>query len=114
MAFAMLTRYPGASVDRFDEAVGSLNLDSDPPIGLIMHVVVEASDGVETWDVWQTEETARAFAEKRLAPALDDAGMTEQPEIRILPLHNLFAPDMDTVGRIGAFSTPSRAGASFY
>ena len=33
------------------------------------------------------------------APAL---AFQEMPEPRVYPLHNLFAPDMDTVGRIGA------------
>ena len=115
MAFAMLTRYPGAKIDRFDDAIAACNLDADPPIGQILHAVVQTPDAIETWDVWQTEETARAFAEQRLAPALREAGLEEDPEIRVYALHNLFAPDMDTLGRIGAFSLPpSRAGATFY
>ena len=114
MAFAMLTRYPGAAIDQFDSAIAACNLDADPPIGQILHAVVETPEGIETWDVWQTEETARAFAEHRLAPALRDAGITDEPEIRLYTLHNVFAPDMDTLGRIGAFSLPSRADASYF
>jgi hypothetical protein len=115
VAFAMLTRYPGASIDQFDDATEACNLDADPPVGQILHAVVETPHGIETWDVWQTEETARAFAEQRLAPALREAGIEDAPETRLYALHNLFAPDMDTLGRIGAFSLPpSRAGASFY
>ena len=114
MAFAMLTDYPGASIEQFDTAVAACNLDGDPPIGQILHAVVETPDGVESWDVWQTEETARAFVERRLGPALREAGVSAAPETRLFPLHNLFAPDMDTVGRIGAFSLPSRASASIY
>jgi hypothetical protein len=111
----MLTRYPGASIDQFDNAIEACNLDADPPIGQIVHAVVQTPEGVETWDVWQTEETARSFAEHRLAPALRNAGIPDEPVIRLYALHNLFAPDMDTLGRIGAFSLPpSRAGASFY
>ena len=104
MAFAMLTRYAGASIDQFDDAMAACNLDADPPIGQILHAVVQTPEGIETWDVWQTEETADAFVEQRLAPALRDAGIAEDPEIRVYALHNLFAPDMDTLGRIGAFS----------
>jgi hypothetical protein len=114
MAFAMLTRYPGASIDQYDTALATCNLDADPPIGLIVHAVVETPDGIESWDVWQTEETARAFADRTLGPALRDAGVADEPEVRVYALHNLFAPDMDTLGRIGAFSVPSRTGASFY
>jgi hypothetical protein len=114
MAFAMLLHYPSASVDQYDSAIAACNLDADPPLGQILHVVVETSDGVETWDVWQTEETARAFLDRQLGPALIEAGVKEMPEPRVFPLHNLFAPDMDTVGRIGAFSLPSRASASIY
>ena len=115
MAFAMLTRYAGASIDQFDDAMAACNLDADPPVGQILHAVVQTPEGIETWDVWQTEETGSAFMEQRLAPALRAAGIAEDPLIRIYPLHNLFAPDMDTLGRIGAFSLPpSRAGATFY
>ena len=114
MAFAMLTRSPGATIDQYDTALAACNLDADPPIGLIVHAVVETPDGIESWDVWQTEETARAFADRTLGPALRDAGVAEEPEVRVYALHNLFAPDMDTLGRIGAFSVPSRTGASFY
>jgi hypothetical protein len=115
VAFAMLTRYPGANIGQFDDAIAACNLDADPPVGQILHAVVQTPEGIETWDVWQTEETARAFAEHRLAPALRDAGVAALPEIRLYALHNLFAPDMDTLGRIGAFSLPpDRAGASFY
>ena len=110
----MLMRYPGATIDQYDAAVAACNLDADPPLGQILHVVVETPDGVESWDVWQTAETAQAFSEQRLGPALREAGVTEESEARVFPLHNLFAPDMDTVGRIGAFSLPSRASASIY
>ena len=114
MAFAMLMDYPGASVQQYDSAIQTCNLDGDPPLGQILHVVVETPEGVETWDIWQTEETARAFLDRRLGPALIEAGVKEMSEPRVFPLHNLFAPDMDTVGRIGAFSLPSRASASIY
>jgi hypothetical protein len=115
MAFAMLTRYVGVNIDQFDDAIAACHLDADPPVGQILHAVVQTPEAIETWDVWQTEETARAFAEQRLGPALRDAGVDQAPEIRFYALHNLFAPDMDTLGRIGAFSLPpSRAGATFY
>jgi hypothetical protein len=115
VAFAMLTRYAGANIDQFDDALAACHLDADPPVGQILHAVVQTPEGIETWDVWQTEETAHAFVEQRLAPALRDVGINEEPEIRVYALHNLFVPDMDTLGRIGAFSLPpSRAGASFY
>jgi hypothetical protein len=114
MAFAMLMHYPGATVQQYDAAIEACNLDADPPLGQILHLVVETSEGVESWDVWQTEETARAFLDRRLGPALTEAGVSEMPEPRVFPLHNLFAPDMDTLGRIGAFSLPSRASASTY
>ena len=114
MAFAMLTRYAAANIDQFDDAMAACNLDADPPIGQILHAVVQTPEGIETWDVWQTEETASAFMEQRLAPALRAAGIDEAPLIRIYPLHNLFAPDMDTLGRIGAFSLPPSRAGTFY
>ena len=104
MAVAMLVRYIGLKPREYDRLVATLGLDASPPIGQILHLVAERPGWVESVDVWQTREAASAFVESRLRPAL--GADARNIEVEILPLHNLFAPDMDAVERIGGVSLP--------
>ena len=87
-----------------------LELDASPPAGLILHVASEAVGSVNICEVWQTAQAAESFVEQRLREALRSQGVKEPLSYRIEPLHNLFAPDMDMIGRIGATSLPSARG----
>jgi hypothetical protein len=109
VAVAMLMRLPGVRLEEYDRVIADCRLDADPAVGQILHVSVETTDDVETWDVWQTRETATAFVETRLRPALRSHGIDVDPDVRLYPLHNLFAPDIETIERIGAFSSPLAA-----
>ena len=51
-------------------------------------------------------EAAESFVERRLRDAVSAQGVKEPLSYRIEPLHNLFAPDMDMIGRIGSSSLP--------
>ena len=64
--------------------------------------------GINVCEVWQTREAAESFVERRLRDAVSAQGVTEPLSYRIEPLHNLFAPDMDMIGRIGSSSLPAR------
>jgi hypothetical protein len=114
VAVAMLMRLPGVRLEEYDRLIADCGLDADPAVGQILHVSVETAEDVETWDVWQTRETATAFIEKRLKPALRTHGISVDPDVRLYPLHNLFAPDIETIERIGAFSSPAVADSSRY
>jgi hypothetical protein len=45
--------------------------------------------------------------ERRLRDAVSRQGVKEPLSYRIEPLHNLFAPDMDMIIRIGGSSVPA-------
>jgi hypothetical protein len=42
-----------------------------------------------------------------LLPVVSELGISGEPEIRIVPLHNLYAADPDMIDRIGAVSLPA-------
>jgi hypothetical protein len=96
----------------YDRMVASLELDVSPPIGEIVHVAAEADDGIEVCEVWQTREAAEGFLFDVLQPRLNELGVDQGLEYAIFPLHNLFAPDLDTVERIGAVSLPGVSAGS--
>jgi hypothetical protein len=113
MAVALFLRFADLTAAQYDRMVVSLELDANPPVGQLLHVAAEAEEGIECCDVWRTPEAAVAFLEQRLRPALLQVG-AEPPDVRIVPLHNLFAPELDAIERIGSVSLPAHVAASSY
>jgi hypothetical protein len=111
VAVAMFVRLP-MTPSAYDRLVASLELDVSPPIGEIVHVAAEADDGIEICEVWQTREAAEGFLVDVLQPRLRDFGIVDPVEHAVFPLHNLHAPDLDTIERIGAVSLPGVSAGS--
>jgi len=108
MAVAMFGRLP-LSPRAYDSLLVSLELDISPPGGLILHAAAEGEDGMDICEVWQTHEAAEGFVRGVLEPRLFRLGVDERVAYSVLPLHNLYAPDLDTIERIGAVSVPGLA-----
>ena len=107
MAFVLFTRVPELDLARYDRMMMQLELDRNPPAGAILHVASEGVGSINVCEVWQTREAAESFVERRLREAVSAQGVKEPLSYRIEPLHNLFAPDMDMIGRIGGSSLPA-------
>ena len=109
MAFVLFTRVPELDLARYDRMMLELDLDANPPAGAILHIASEGTGSINVCEVWQTREAAESFVERRLRDAVSALGVTEPLSYRLEPLHNLFAPDMDMIDRIGAVSLPATA-----
>jgi len=107
MAVVVLARYPNLTPQKYDEVIGGLELDANPPAGAILHVATDGTDEVVVTEVWRTEQTFQAFYDYRLRPMLLMHGVEGEPQVEVLPLHNLFAADMEMIERIGAVSIPA-------
>jgi hypothetical protein len=102
------------SVPTYDRLLQSLDWDVSPPIGEIVHLAAETPDGIEVCEVWQTRDAAEGFVRDVLVPTLAQMGAREAIDYAIFPLHNIYAPDLDTIERIGTVSLPGvSAGAIF-
>jgi hypothetical protein len=113
MAVAVVARYPDLTPETYDQVIASLDLDVNPPAGAIFHMAAEGVGGVVASEIWQTEQTFRAFLDYRLRPALRMHGVHRDPVIEVAPLHNVYAPEMFTIERMGAVSLPAHmSGAS--
>ena len=112
MAVAVFMHFPGLKRGEYDRLMADLQLDASPPAGQILHVAADASYGINVVDLWQTKEAAESFVAQRLRPALQSRGVAVELSVDVQPLRNLFAPDLDTIGRIGAVSLPARAAGS--
>ena len=107
MAVAVIARYPDLTPETYGQVIASLDLDVNPPAGAIFHMAGEGTGGVVASEIWQTEQTFRAFLDYRLRPALRMHGVHRDPIVEISPLHNVYAPEMFTIERMGAVSLPA-------
>lgn len=61
----------------YEAVTRAVDIEGDRPAGLLVHAASERSDGtIEIVGVWQSHEQMREFAELRLLPAFQRAGVT--------------------------------------
>ena len=107
MAVAMYMHWPGLTSDQYDAIMAKLGMDANPPAGGVLHMATVTDDGVEVVEVWQTEQAFNGFLQQRLLPVVSELGIGGEPDVRLVPLHNLYAADADMIDRIGAVSLPA-------
>jgi hypothetical protein len=107
MAVAMFMQWPGVTPGEYEVLMARLGLDANPAAGSVLHLATLTDEGLEVCDVWQTEQAFQGFLERRLLPLADELDLPGAPEIKLVPLHNLYAADPDVIDRIGALSTPA-------
>jgi hypothetical protein len=111
MAVATFLRFERLTPERYNRLVVSLELDANLPPGHILHVAAEVEDGFDCCDLWWTKEAAIAFLEQRFRQALVKVGV-DPPAVRIAPLYNLYAPDVEAIQRLGPMSLPAGLAAA--
>lgn len=107
MAVAMFMHWPGVTSDQYDALMARLELDADPAAGGVLHLAAVTDEGLRVCEVWQTEAAFQGFFVHRLRPIAEALEMSGEPEIELVPLHNLYAADADMIDRIGAVSLPA-------
>ena len=87
MAIVLVHQGPDLTRESYDQIVRSMTgkdrveSPSDWPVeGLLVHAAGDGPGGFRVVDVWESEEAARSFGEK-LAPHLQAAGVTAEPEV---------------------------------
>jgi hypothetical protein len=106
MAVAMFMSWPGVKSDQYDALMARLELDANPAAGGVFHIAALTDEGLEVCEVWQTEQAFYGFLTQRLLPIAGELEVEGEPEIRLIPLHNLYTMDPDMIDRIGAVSLP--------
>jgi hypothetical protein len=107
MAVAMFMHWPGLTSDQYDSVMARLELDANPAAGGVFHLAALTDEGLEVCEVWQTEQAFQGFLQQRLLPVMGQLEISGEPELRLVPLHNLYAGDPDMIDRIGAVSLPA-------
>jgi hypothetical protein len=103
----MKKKYNVVTSEQYDALKTIISLDANPAAGGVLHLATLTEEGLEVCDVWQTEQAFRGFLEGRMLPIVRELGIAGEPEVKIVPLHNLYAGDPDMIDRIGAVSVPA-------
>jgi hypothetical protein len=106
MALTLIMRVPELSPGRYDRMIVDLDLDANPPVGLILHIASEGVGAINMLELWRTQQAAESFVEGRLQETLRRYGVKQRLAYRLEPLHNLFVPDEDVIRLIGRSSLP--------
>ena len=107
MAVAMFLSWAGVTSDQYDSVMARLDLDTNPAAGGVLHLAALTDEGLEVCEVWQTEQAFHGFLHHRLLPIASELEIEGEPEIKLVPLHNLFAADAEMIDRIGMMSLPA-------
>ena len=90
MAILMILDWQGATADDYDRLneVMGIHSDADAPEGLLVHTAaIDDSGDVVVADVWESEAAMGRFAQTRLMPAIQQAGL-QAAEPRVFTVHN--------------------------
>lgn len=64
-----------------EEVSRQMDVQGNPPPGLLIHVATEDADGVHIVDVWNSQADYEAFEESRLNPAIASVAAAHGMEI---------------------------------
>ena len=106
MATVMSMEWPGVTQEQYDRVMSNLGLDKNPPTGGIFHVAGFTGGSLRVLDVWESQQAFERFQNDRLTAAVQKAGITTQPKVQFYPVHNIYAPNIEMIKKVGASSLP--------
>lgn len=97
MAYAVKTESSELNQEVYDAVSAKVDVESNPPDGLIVHTAGQSESGWAIFDVWDSRESFERFSQERLRPAIqavgEERGMTPSPPSQaIYELHHLVRP----------------------
>jgi hypothetical protein len=109
MSTVMLMEWAGITQDQYNQVIHNLDLDKSPPSGGIFHVAGFSGGTLRVLDIWESQQAFEKFQKDRLNAAVQKAGITSQPKVQFLPVHNIYATNLEFIRRAGKSAVPSAA-----
>ena len=72
-----------------------LGVEQRPESGIYLHLTTPTDFGFRIVEIWDEEGKFDRFVERRLVPANQAIGLDRTTDIKVTPLHNLFAPRLE-------------------
>jgi hypothetical protein len=71
MAIVRMVSPDEVTYDVYQQVEQKLDVENDPPQGLIVHTASEVDGKLKIVDIWESEEDAQRFGQDRLGPAIE-------------------------------------------
>ncbi len=95
MAVGLRLKFEDATQEQYEAVHGHMNIENDPPEGLIFHMAGPIDEGWGVIDCWESRHHFDTFFQNRLGPAvaeLGDRAPANQPDIKQFEVFNYFKP----------------------
>lgn len=95
MAVGLRVKFSGGTQEQYEAVNTQMNVEGDPPDGLVFHAAGPIDDGWGVIDFWESREHFDRFLESRIGPAIQELGdraPQSPPEIKEFPVHNTIKP----------------------
>jgi hypothetical protein len=82
--------FNGVTLEQYDRVVAVMGLTPGGPGGPggLFHWVTATNEGIRVTDVWRDRESFERFADEKIGPSMQEAGVDVQPEISFFEVHN--------------------------
>ncbi len=89
VAVGVQVDFAGMTLEQYDEVIKEMGFEPQGTGGpALFHWVTKTSDGVRVTDVWENQEDFEKFAEEKIGPITQAAGVEAKPEIQYFDVHN--------------------------
>jgi hypothetical protein len=95
MAVGLRLKFSGGTLEQYEAVHGHMDVQNNPPEGLIFHSAGPIEGGFGVIDFWESREQFDRFVQQRLQPAIGELGdqaPPAPPDIREFPVHNILKP----------------------
>jgi len=92
MAVAIFVNWPGITAEQYEKLRPFANWENDPAPGGLFHASALDDEGLHVFDLWESPEAFQNFLDTRINPNVPASGVTTQPDIKVIPVHDHAAP----------------------
>lgn len=95
MAVGLRIKFEGATQEQYEAVNTQMNVEGDPPEGLIFHAAGPIEGGWGVIDFWESRAQFDSFLGSRIAPAIEELGDKAPPgppDIKEFPVQNTIKP----------------------
>ncbi|MDX2561723.1 hypothetical protein PV371_18935 [Streptomyces sp. TX20-6-3] len=92
MAIFVHAVLPGVTTDQYDALNAKLQATPDIFDGCVSHACTATDDGLEIFDVWETEQQMNTFGERMMPIAAAEGFPAVGAGPRVLAVHNYWVP----------------------
>jgi heme-degrading monooxygenase HmoA len=95
MAVGLRLKFAGGTQAQYEAVHGHMNVQNDPPDGLIFHSAGPIDEGWGVIDFWESRDHFDRFIQSRLMPAVQELGeraMQAPPDIKQFEVFNILKP----------------------